>query len=254
MTDYITKDGLNDAMASMECYPVDVSGKETTEVYQLSKKDANTLATEKLVSMIMYFFIFIFLIVISIFTVPVFYKNTFVEFVKTSYNNGGSDKEKAGSLRTLDWFTNLILISITIGIIVDGNDKKKNIQAITGLFFLIFLAIVNVIIFLLKIFNAPNYNFSQTSFVPPNFEFLSVIIGEIYKLIKNNWRQIIGMFVVLSGILFFTSYLAYLTLNNNLFHPKKNYTIILIMGAFLSLTAIKIFSKPSSAPLATSSA
>lgn len=249
MDNYITKQNAKEIiqqdMSSMDCTPYTDTGvpeTDTVEVYQLTNKDANTLAMEKLSSMIINFFIFIFLILFSIILVPFFYKNIIINFVETSLKDSNvADKDKAGSLRVFDWFINIILISIIIAIIVDGNKKSNNTESIIGVFSLIFLIIVNVIIFLLKIFRSADYNFGQEITTNPKFEFIGTIIKKIYEIIKNNGFQILSIFVLFTGILFFISFLSFLALNINFFNPAKNYPMIFIIGAVLSLAAIKVF-------------
>jgi hypothetical protein len=237
-----TKTEIENAMKDMKCYPIDNDeGNKVVDTVELYQLDDSSLAMENLSSMIVNFFIFIFLIVFSILFVPFFYENTFIGFV--TVNSGSTEQEvvKAGSLRTLDWFINLILVSIIIGIVVDGNKNSNNTQSIIGIFSLIFLIIVNLIIFFLKIYNPVKYNFGITNFTPPSLYFLGTIFQKIFEIIKKNGLQIVGVFILLTGILFFISFLAFLALNISFFNPATNYPVIFVIGALLSLTAIKIF-------------
>jgi hypothetical protein len=235
---------IEKAMKDMKCYPIDDDdGNKVVDTVELYQLDDSSLAMENLSSMIVNFFIFIFLIGFSILFVPSFYKNTFIEFVKNSYTEPTDNDVKAGSLRTLDWFINLILISIIIGIVVDGNKNSNNTQSIIGIFSLIFLIIVNLIIFFLKIYKPNEYNFEATKITPPSLGFLMIIFSKIGDIIKNNGSQIIGVFILLTGILFFISFLAFLALNISFFNPATNYPVIFVIGALLSLTAIKVFEK-----------
>jgi hypothetical protein len=232
---------IEKAMKDMKCYPIDDDdGNKVVDTVELYQLDDSSLAMENLSSMIVNFFIFIFLIGFSILFVPSFYKNTFITFVDQSCTGADNDV-KARSLRTLDWFINLILISIIIGIVVDGNKNSNNTQSVIGIFSLIFLIIVNLIIFFLKIYKPNDYNFEATKFTPPSFGFLMTIFSKIGNIIKNNGSQIIGVFILLTGILFFISFLAFLALNISFFNPATNYPVIFVIGALLSLTAIKIF-------------
>jgi len=211
-SNYITDLSLNSIMSDMKCYPINDNGSkaDTVELYQL---DDNSLAMKNLYSMIINFFIFIFIIIISITLVPFFYKNVIMAFISLIYSDNCGKKN---GLKTMDITINVVLLALFLGILVDGTRKMESdggrIEFFIGLYAIIFLLISDIIMYSYKnFFQDYRFDYDCKSGFQVFLENIIKILGIFFKFIYDNFKTISILFFacllfiyVLSIILYFT--------------------------------------------------
>lgn len=223
----------------MECSPTGASD-ETIETYELpiTDKSVNNKSQNEIINLFINFFIFIFIIIISIFIVPFMYKTVVIKFIDTIITEG-NDK-KAGNLKTTDIIINLILFGICFALIGNGNAVDNRTEIIIGVYGIIFVLIINVIMYLNKLFNEKDYNFSVKS---SSFNF--TVLNYLKTFFIDNWKDILKLSVVLDFIIFPILIGLYYGLDNMIFNPFLNYDIILNVVFLLAFIITFIYSHPS---------
>jgi hypothetical protein len=192
--------------------------------------------------MIINFFIFIFIIIISITLVPFFYKNVIMEFININFNGSGCDK-KSG-LFTMDILINFILLGLLLYILADGSSKMESnggrVEFFIGLYGIIFLLISDIVMYLYKVYFPANYGFqcsSNTSLLSGFLESIPIILKQMLGFISSNWINISILFFACLVLIYVLLLILYYTNAINISFTEFSITIFFILAFTMAVTA-----------------